>query len=757
MTTETKAFKVSARLKDLIGRELITDDFVAVFELVKNSFDAHATSVQLLFEPGLIAIADNGKGMSRDAIIHRWLFVAYSAKRDGSEDADYRHRLSARPRRFAGDKGIGRFSCDSLGKHLTLHSRAESHPVQVVALDWTKYEQDSKREFHRIPVQITESEDFAEGPLAPEGDTGTVLKITGLRHVWPREKLLDLRRGLARLINPFDSADSDFRISLVAPAEVVVDQRKRIPTEIVNGPIENTLLDVLKGKTTTIRVSTSPSDGWIDTTLEDRGDVIYRVREQNPYEDIRDCAIRADIYYLNRSAKKTFHHRMGLRSVDFGSVFVFRNGFRMFPIGEEYDDFFGLARRKQQGTRRYLGTRDIIGRVDVPGGRGFVEATSRDQGLVRTPEVEALSRFVIAKCIKRLEKYVVDVTWPDSDDQEYDDTSRMELADNRSRIRELIVGLAANREVEILDYNRRLVEILEEKSRSFESAIGALDLLSTAEADPKFRKRVAVARSLLREWRVARDEAVEKAMRVERTLETERKRNRFLVAAQSLDADTIVNLHHQIMGHASDVHDVVEHMMGRLRDGSTVEAEEWVDVLDTVSFRNSQILTAAKFATKGGYREHATELSGDLADYIEDYVETVAALWTPLGVRVECRREGGKLERSFRPIDVGILIDNLVSNAEKAQATRIVFVLRPPLTLTHGIGIAIADDGNGWSTEMEPVSRVFEKGVTTTDGSGLGLYHVQQVVEAMDGVVKAHGQRYSREFGGAHLTIEVGP
>ena len=40
-------FRISSFLKDLIGRELITDEFVAVFELVKNSFDANAKAVKV--------------------------------------------------------------------------------------------------------------------------------------------------------------------------------------------------------------------------------------------------------------------------------------------------------------------------------------------------------------------------------------------------------------------------------------------------------------------------------------------------------------------------------------------------------------------------------------------------------------------------------------------------------------------------------------------------------------------------------------
>ena len=53
--------------------------------------------------------------------------------------------------------------------------------------------------------------------------------------------------------------------------------------------------------------------------------------------------------YLNQSAKMTFARRVGLPSVQFGSVFLFRNGFRVYPIGEDGDDWFGMACRKQQG------------------------------------------------------------------------------------------------------------------------------------------------------------------------------------------------------------------------------------------------------------------------------------------------------------------------------------------------------------------------------------------------------------------------
>ena len=772
MTKESPFFRVSVGLKDLIGQDLITDDLVAVFELVKNSFDAHATEVQLTFEDDRLIIADNGKGMSRKGLLEKWLFVAYSAKRDGTEDNDYRHNLSAKKQTFAGDKGIGRFSCDRLGKRLSLSSRFGSDPVQILTVDWTRYEHKPEEEFSSITVALADASDFPDVPPPSGSTTGTVLDIQSLRSSWSRKKFLKLRRGLAKLINPFETTQSRFKIVLTVPSQATEDAnpaRRARPGDRVNGPIENTLLDLLKTKTTSVRVAVAGSENTIETILEDRGEQIYCTREPNSFVDLRGVDIRADIYYLNRSAKHNFTRRMGLRSVAFGSIFLFRNGFRVFPIGEEHDDFFGLSRRKQQGMRRYLGTRDVVGRVDVPGSPEFKEATSRDQGLVRTPQVEALVQFVIAKCVRRLERYVVDIAWRDPEDQRVEDTSRMSLDGNRARIAELVKTLADTKELEILDYNKDLVRIVDEKSDAFESSLSALEVIAERTNDAAMKRIMAKVRAQSREDRAAAVEfrgdaeraearaasAEQASRRATREYERERERNRFLVAAQSLDDDTILNLHHQIMVQASDVQIGVKRMMRRLRTGETVGNTEWIDFLGTIAFRSSQILTTARFATKGGYREQAVEAGRDLAGYIADYIETVATLWAPRGIRVECRQDGGALSRVFRPIDVGIVIDNLVSNAAKAGARRILFVLQSQRGPRARLQIAVADDGGGWPTDLRPLERVFEKGTTTTNGSGLGLFHVRQVVESMLGAVEAREEPFAKDLDGAHLKIRV--
>src|SRR5436190_23864712 len=94
-TTQTLHFDVTSGLKSVLGSDLITDDEVAIFELVKNSFDADASLVQLYIDDNRIVVADNGTGMTYDDIKKKWLRVAYSTKKEENNNADFRDEISS--------------------------------------------------------------------------------------------------------------------------------------------------------------------------------------------------------------------------------------------------------------------------------------------------------------------------------------------------------------------------------------------------------------------------------------------------------------------------------------------------------------------------------------------------------------------------------------------------------------------------------------------------------------------------------------
>lgn len=114
--SEKVYFKTSSHIKTIVGKELIDSDEVAIFELVKNSIDAEAKNILVVFEfkgeSNSIWVIDDGKGMSKKDILNKWLFLGFSAKRDGTEDINKKV--------YAGNKGVGRFSCDCLGSDLLI-------------------------------------------------------------------------------------------------------------------------------------------------------------------------------------------------------------------------------------------------------------------------------------------------------------------------------------------------------------------------------------------------------------------------------------------------------------------------------------------------------------------------------------------------------------------------------------------------------------------------------------------------------------
>jgi signal transduction histidine kinase len=85
----------------------------------------------------------------------------------------------------------------------------------------------------------------------------------------------------------------------------------------------------------------------------------------------------------------------------------------------------------------------------------------------------------------------------------------------------------------------------------------------------------------------------------------------------------------------------------------------------------------------------------------------------------------------FKPIDIAVVIDNIAFNSEKFNATRLnVDVAR---VSDNELRLEFVDDGDGLSSEVQPPEKIFERGVTTTKGSGLGLYHVRETLKELRG------------------------
>lgn len=541
-------FKISSALKDLVGKDLITSDNVAIFELVKNSYDAYASKVDITFADDKIIIADNGKGMSFDEIKNNWLFLGFSEKKNASDVAEKQHSYRDKIKRYyAGAKGIGRFSCDRLGRYITLTTSTEEGLVaERIYVDWKEFEKDQRIEFANVNVGhevVNETIHFPQ-----QKSHGTIIEITNLHDEekpWTRKHILELKRSLEKLINPI-SETNDFAIEIICKREEGEDKKlievgKGYDRNIVNGILKNSIANIIKLKTTQIDVRLEHN--VITTTLSDRGVDIYRIKEENKdFRLLEDATVT--LSFLNRAAKYNFHRIMGIEVVNYGSVFLFRNGFRILPFGETGDDSWRLDFRAQQGYNRYLGSRDLLGRVDIHTEHvdELKEVSSRDGGLVDTPMARQVMKL-FETAHRRLERYVAGVLWGEaflrneyysSEEQGKEERKKLQAVDKDAESPDyvldsslgskvdfirLIKSLSSDENVDILYYNTELANLLGDQFSSDmikPQFISDLEQIAQKTGDDALLQKIDEARQKIEELNRQKEEAERKAAEAER-------------------------------------------------------------------------------------------------------------------------------------------------------------------------------------------------------------------------------------------------
>lgn len=722
---KTLSFKISSALKDIIGRDLISDDYVAIFELVKNSYDAHATTVKVIFldiysDNAKIIIEDDGKGMNYKDIKNKWLFVAYSAKREGLEDNDYRDKIYQN-RVFAGAKGIGRFSCDRLGKNLKLETtKRTSDKIEILRVDWQEFEKSMKEEFVEIPVKHT-----FKRKNTSKLKKGTRLEISNLRSSWDKHKLSKLKASLSKLINPGkDASARDFQIHLTCEEEGYFNER-----------VDNFIFETLEIKTSTVDVNISEDGKIITSELKDGGTRIYRITESNAYPLLRDISVK--LFYLNKAAKLTFGHRMGVSTREYGSIFLYKNDIRIYPFGEFGEDPLKLDSRKAQKPSIYIGNKDLIGRIEIKGrNTEFKETSSRGDGFSKNDTYESFLSFLIEKVISRLERYVIDVQkWGDgsflSVEDSLDDQNELEI---KAKITALISKLTNSEDLIDVDYEENFLNLYtDSQSESALSLVKNLFRLAKNTGNEKILEAANRTEQRVNELYSALIEARLAAETASKSLAEKESENLFLKSIKSQDLDEVVSFLHHIGISSGIVDNYLTGLYNRINSGQRVEPKKILEILDIVVFENKKIQNISKFATKANFKLYTDAIEINLGLYLKEYVQNIVAMATNDGIRLSFVNEKKQeVLRKFRPIEINILVDNLFSNAKKAGATRFDIRLSEEASKTI---MSFSDNGKG--IEAERVDQIFDLGHTsTTQGSGIGLYHVKEIVKRINGLIR---------------------
>lgn len=389
-------------LLKLLGDELIGNDRLAIFELVKNAYDADATKVSvevnLTSSRPFIRIRDDGSGMSADTIVGSWMRIGTGRKRGTERKPSPKfHRLPL------GEKGVGRLAVQKLGGHTRLVTRSNAQPEYEVAVDWNQLLVGSN-ELTDLTFQV-ERHDTPKTFLGD--DHGTLIEISSLnRRDWTRRDLRELKKLLTSLNSPFDTI-SDFDVRLSIPG------REREIEDVLD------IGDILDRSTWAYHFKLR-ADGAFEWTYEFRppaslgkklnGRQLSSDKPEDkrlpglklgPEDDsIRRSADRDSVYvtegdlegigalgghlFLYDRRRESFSdgtfRQMRQYLDEQTGVRVYRDGMRVFNYGEPADDWLMLNARRINRPVGRTGTNSVIGGIglQLKLSTGLKEKTNRE-------------------------------------------------------------------------------------------------------------------------------------------------------------------------------------------------------------------------------------------------------------------------------------------------------------------------------------------------------------------------------------------
>lgn len=383
-------FEPTGRLIMSIGKDLIKDLPAAVVELVKNSYDADATYVNITYERKdnslEIIIEDDGHGMSTETVTGVWMVP--------STDFKLREKKSPGGRIYQGQKGIGRYAASLLGNRLQLITVQDGIETNAI-FDWGQFNSDKK--LSEIPIDIKSSVSTAPNGtklIICHDDTNQLLEVISEDDVWRIEK--ELVKLLASKI--------DFKIG-VTYKNFYSDKQKNISKDIEHLAFSDVYHYKLKGTIDTKFTYKLEYTNFYNNEkkllqgsfIDSIGNnfvpcgtvcIDYRVydKDSKGIELIKD--------FINGNQKNSFSKRdIKNMLMDQSGISIYRNEFRIRPYGDKGFDWLNLDSKRVQNPSLAIGSEQINGQIRIENEEisGLKEKSARD-GLY-----ENLNFFTLAR------------------------------------------------------------------------------------------------------------------------------------------------------------------------------------------------------------------------------------------------------------------------------------------------------------------------------------------------------------------------
>lgn len=493
-------FKPRARIIKTIGEELISNDNVAITELVKNSYDARSPIVEISFigetkekeyttkkgykttvskeqyivsKGSSIVVFDQGDGMDFETVQKAWMEPATNYKKK-------LRNTNTSNRKFTGEKGIGRFAAAKLSKQLELITKQEGKDEIVVKFNWTDF---SDEESYLEDVKVN----WFIRPSHEIKNKGTILKLTELNEDWNETKISDLRISLSRLLNPIVPTE-DFLINISLPDTMrkslagLIERPETLnhPNYYIKGSVSNEgfPVDIVfysknKGKEEKLNLQENLFSYNKSYSV---GPFSFEFKIWNrDNESIKEleAEIASETNSIVRNAKDDLDELCGIS--------VYRDNIRVLPYGNKNNDWARLDMRRVQNPTLRLSNNQIVGYISIGlDTNPTLKDQSNREGIVESTAFEGLK-----DCIKIILNEVEQRRYSERPRENYAENNKREslfktlslkslseeIKNNKPNQTELL-NLLSQKDAEIKETVTKIQEIISRYRRL--STLGAL-------------------------------------------------------------------------------------------------------------------------------------------------------------------------------------------------------------------------------------------------------------------------------------------
>lgn len=362
-----------------LGEELVPHPDLGVIELVRNAYDADASSCHIQLqdanEPGgKIRVEDDGVGMTTEELRSGWLLLGRSRK-------IHADAVTPKGRRTVGEKGLGRLAALRLGRHVRLTTRSASMPglEHTLLIDWNDF--DAVEAVEDVVLHIETRSSHAK--------QGTELQITDLVSGFMKDDIDRLARSLLLLTGPFPRLSKfPFKLSLDAPefsrlkrliSETFFDEYEFLLTAQLDedGQASAQLVD-WRGET--IAIGDHHQIGSARKGSGRRREAPLAYSTAAAQFELWNFNLSKENFDLRSSRRQVNEVRQWLRAV--GGVHLYHRGLRVHPYGDEGHDWLEMNLRRARSPEVRPSTNNAVGRVVVTDDGNVLTAKTDRSGFV---------------------------------------------------------------------------------------------------------------------------------------------------------------------------------------------------------------------------------------------------------------------------------------------------------------------------------------------------------------------------------------